>query len=359
MKKRIDTRFRTTVGLLAIAIVSCACLLGCGDSGTGPQPPVAKDYPVYFYNGANPNAYYEYRTLSGTLDSFMLPFVPGFDRMTVSSDGALLYVSARDGIHVVTLATREETTVLPFTDYRAVAVSPDGRWLAVQNGGLDILNRGGGDIILHLNDTTYDGLFATNSDAFYCLTGDMLNEPVHVLRVPVDTSVDTVTRTYFPSGRPEKLVVSPDERTWYLFLRHGVSSYSFVAYDAAGDSMLFIDTLAAAAGDIVMTPDGGQVLYSLPGSPLYGWGPPVVRVYTRAQNAIRELSLRAVVSGTDTLDIRPWQMVVTPDSRRVICSGANLSDDGLLTLAAPDWDIERHAPIPQVDVRGLTIQQQL
>jgi hypothetical protein len=300
--------------------------MSCDDNPIKPQPP--KDYYVYFSDYMTPNTYYRYNTGTKAVDSFYLPYNSVTDGFGISPDGKTMYLHPDEGIVEVELDSFTVVAEHPMMlkkdrkQWRGheVIVSPDGRYLALVNRYLHIVDLT--DYSVVYADTVNDagrGWFTQDSHVFLCCVNDTLDNYSHfyVLEVTFEDTISAI-RHEFSFGLPVRVVASPDYRKWIMFMYLGNDVHRFQVYDRELDSVIF-HTDFCPGGDMVITPDGREAAYSYAQS---GFVRPlcVARSYITLFDVAGNKPDGDVYTFIDSLlMVGPiGDMVITPDSRSLI-----------------------------------------
>lgn len=305
--------------LIAVAIIlSLSFISGCDDKPT--KPVAAKDYVVYFGDSGNDTMLYGYHPATGLVDSIVLPrqLIPTliFD---ISSDGRLLYLPTANSIMVFDLINRTVVSEHPIELGGEVAVSPDGRHLALMRGSGPVKKFfifSLADFSVVYLDTIYtgNGVFSDDGNEFYCYAEDS-DGWMYVYIVDLANSF-RVTRKYF-SGAVIHMLPNMDMSRWFIMMRISDDISQFLVYDVARDSIMFARLLIPGAGEIELTPDNRFVVITQPGT-MFNEVPDVdyFTIYSVERNAIDQL-------------VTPWeypnplfdeigQIELTPDGRWLV-----------------------------------------
>ncbi|MFH1688476.1 MAG: hypothetical protein ABIE70_13270 [bacterium] len=310
-------RLMTIIGALLIISLPVTALLlyvpACNDKPTQPPPPEPEeDYRVWFINVANSHMVYTYQPSLGDIDSTEIPWSIG--GLTASADGSKLYISGEQSVTVIDSDSHELVAELPYDPRRSVAVSPDGRYVAIPGDSLWILRTS--DYTLVYLDTleTGAGRFSADSRHYYTVAS-------HVRKYgPLDGSIQVTTKI-FDQTAITQVIPTPDEAKWLMYARLSpMYTWAFIVYEPASDSVIFMEILQPGAGYVAMTPDGHYAFYGNPGTISFGPSPTMdFRVFDVQSNAID-----CIVSTEVVVDSMPveWfavgEMVVTPDGKWLV-----------------------------------------
>jgi len=149
--------------------------------------PDLQDYLIYFSDGAVRNMYNVYHTLTGQIDSLVIPASAHWD-IKVSPDGSLLYIPQVPTVAVVDIATRSKVTEIPYFDLVYAAVSADGQYLAFVNHEIYVLRADDYSVVYHDTTNGYAPTFSLDGNTFFCQAGDGYITPYYAL--VVDLTVD-------------------------------------------------------------------------------------------------------------------------------------------------------------------------
>ncbi len=319
--KKSGIKSMAGLGRWAVAIaVWCACLLGCGDNGTGPQPPAEKDYRVYFKdNGVQESQYFAFHTLTGQVDTLNIDFDP--DAVpTVSADGKFLYLAGSKTIGVVDLATGKVVSELSHGASRVI-VSPDGRLIAFSSDSLYVCNANDLTTLFTIDTTAALMAFSRDSRFLYGLSysGDTAS-----FLVNLNLNDTGISFHRLPSAVASHLRPIAGDSLFCYYEDRGTCLERFVVFDLTNDSILFSDMLVSGGGT-AQTPDGRYVFYTEPLNPSGCWPhPEILRVYDVQLNRVaRIIDTRCVNPDLPDCDRHTFwlnSLCVTPDGRWVVGS---------------------------------------
>jgi len=304
-----------TLVMLAAAVL--ALIVSCGDDNpVGPGTP--KDYPVYFYDGANYGWFFEYHPASNTIDSFYLGIVPSH-RPTVSADGRQLYVSLDNLLAIVDLESHQVVKELPYTG--ATAVSRDGRFLAIMGQNLYILSLPGYSVVYHDTIGSGNGTFSVDGARLYCARFDPLTDSSTV--VAIDLRHGRAATRSVPSSPSQALthvIPSADESIWFLWYASFCSS-RFRVYEHGRNVVVHEVGVVPGNGEMILSPDDRIVFYTNPGQminlecPL---PPSEIYAYDAAQNATAVISTVGIAGSPYDLWLSVGYLAMTPDNRWLV-----------------------------------------
>jgi hypothetical protein len=319
----VPSNLMVRAGSVALIGLVWLWLYGCDERVVAPGPPETApvDYPVYFADQINPLCY-RYRVVSGTLDTIDLPFIAEMG-MDVSPDGSTLYVAGATGVAAVDLATGNSEVIWSDRAGYGVTVSPDGRYLELHGGELNILELTSLTVVHRETEAVYRGVFSANSRRFYAPEADC-----EILQIGLGSGA--VSRAAFPDRCYGRIAVADDESKWYLY-DLGPCYGRLEVFDRAADSVIFSDYFHPGWGFLELSRDETYAFFTNPG-PVEDfcseYDPELsIAVYDINSNQLAdEISTRNIptpVNGVDsTLVI---DLVATPDGRWLI--GLSLRGD--------------------------------
>ncbi len=331
-------------------------LVSCNGKATQPQhvPDEPKDYRVYFCNPEPVPKLFIYHPVTRHLDSMDLPW-SGVRYVTASADGQRLYLTLENSVIVVESDSLTFIAELPHGGRGAVAVSSDGKLLAVAGKDLYILRTTDYSIVYH--DTTSVGsvTFSTDNSRVY---GAIFNQRKSY-ELDLADSTRLVGRTVFADGAPMQLVPTPDESKWLLYLISGGDIYAFEVYDVQADSIVFAQDFCGGPGQIAIMPNGKYAFYGNPAS-FHSPGSSDLMVFDIESNRIDEVvNTEAFIDSLTPYYFPVGSMVVTPDNRWLI------AQDGVTAHSVLLYDIEQRELVDyhtlgfsNVELGNLTVQKQ-
>lgn len=293
--------------------------------GPPPPPRPGKDYVVYFKDDVSGGGMcYGYHPLTSQVDSFSLP-AGAWWGMTVSSDGTILYVVAKnDIILVVDLDTETIITELPYEAKGGVAVSPDGQLVAILGDDLYILNTSDYSLVFHDTSKVLNGVFSSDGRSLYCTADQTGTGSYHAYKVDLENDF-LVTREWFADGMVVRILPSVDQQKWFLYLCCSDFCSFFEVYDVECDSIIFSEFITPGGGYMALTPDGKYLFYTNPGGLLFG--PPPPSSFTAFD--VEANDIYQVISTAGIPDCMPMpeyfpvgEIAITPDGRWLIGLGA-------------------------------------
>ncbi|MDL5158263.1 serine/threonine-protein kinase [Actinomycetospora termitidis] len=285
--------------VLVVAVVTAVVLVR-PTGGTGDGPAAAAGPPVSGVTNLRPLPV-SFRNASAVI---------------VAADGGRAYVSdlQRRGVVVVDLATGREADFLParFGAF-AMALSPDGRTLAVANQGFDD-GTGYGVTLVDLPtrvSTSLDRsvepgrvLFTPDSRTVYVGDHGTTQEPGTTVSA-LDVATGEVVRTIPVDARPDGMVLSPDRTTLYVASSGGIdgpTSGTIAVIPLDGGPVTGIPTPRSPSA-MVGLPDGTLRVVVQNDDPARA-GVDVIDPRSRTARIRTEASLRA-----------PYELAGTPDGR--------------------------------------------
>jgi hypothetical protein len=316
---------KTRLMIIGAAVMLALMGMSCDDNPIKPQPP--KDYYVYFSDYMAPNTYYRYNTGTKAVDSFYLPYNSVTDGFGISPDGKTMYLHPDEGIVEVELDSFTVVAEHPLALKKSmrsehqVLVSPDGRYLALLHEYLYIVDLADYSVIY--SDTVNhsgNGWFTADSRNLICYINDTTDNysHVYVLEVSLGDTLSAV-RYEFPFGAPTRIIASGDDRKWYMLMYIINGHYGFQVYDRDLDSVIYHHSMCFEGGDLQITPNGNEVIYSYyhPGYIQVGCAPKdIITVFDAIENRLD----RDVRTLDDSLGmvISVGGMAITPDGRYLI-----------------------------------------
>ncbi len=317
-------KLRIYLLLLFIALLGLICiwLAGCDDDNPVKSPlVVAADYIAYMYaeDGYGGGLYYTFHTRTKQLDSFIVDSSWGNPSdLDVSADGKRLYISLPDMIAVVDTGSYEVRAELPYA-YHQVSISPNNEYIALRKyeGDLYILNTQDYSVIWHDTDSVRPGVFSADGNRYYTSVSGSVSPYVYCVDL---AHGNTVTRTPMPDDFPiTQVLVSLDERLWFLYRQAYMDTYVFDVYDVDGDSILFRQVLHPGAGSMALSRDGKYVYYTDCGTMISVMPPNYsFAVYDIEARTIDSVVSRPSDSGDPGLPFICQDPVITPDGRFLI-----------------------------------------
>lgn len=303
------------------------CFVSC-NSGDPLGPVEAKDYVVYLRDNVTHGTIFGYHTVTEEVDSFQVPYAASRGP-TVSADGRWMYFGSTTTA-VIELNSFTLVEELPYNGTEGVAVSPDNRLVAVLGDGLHILNTSDFSEVFHDTDKVSGGIFSADSKSFYCQS--RVQEGFYVYKVDVRDD-SAVTRKFFSNCYPIRVLPSPDQSKWFLYVQFPVELPVvpvFEIYDVGTDSIIFVDTLHAGYGDMELTPDGKYAFCTEPGDPRFTGDPPfTITVFDVERNELHKIidtRVTEVPGDPDFYGFNVGKISITPDGRWLIGGMARHGD---------------------------------
>jgi len=289
------------------------------DSVDFPMAHRPDDYPVYFWGGID-DLYGVYRVQSRLLDTFRLDLEEPRD-LDVSADGSLLYIRMPQSVVVVSTTTLLTVTELPYPSLWPVAVSPDGRHIALQTGDLYILRTSDYSVVHNDTDGVTNGAFSQDGNRFYADGGSDLGQLIYKVDLANDFAV---TRTYVPGSYAISMMrPSRDESLWFLYRNVSWDESRFDVYDVAIDSIIFYDWLSPGKGTLLPSVDSDRMFSTSPGTLLAGTPSPYAfAAYNIASQTVDSVSIASDCDGHPVY-FRCGILAVTPDGRFLIGDNFN------------------------------------
>jgi hypothetical protein len=251
-------RFFIIVSVIMVLIGSCS-----HDKGVQPTPkPQEKDYVVYFadYDWGDQeqgNKYYGYHTLTGVVDSFV---VPGHDcrvnGLAISPDGSFMYLYDGTSFLTVDLATKGIVAEHPVSISRQLSrqmiISPNGNFIAMQGRGFSIVSVPEFSVVFADTVQLVNGYFTPDGRFFY--GSAWINSDLASYRVDLENGF-VVTTWLPPYGGAYMTVPSPDYKKLFLYIWIYNELFYFCVHDVDGDSLTYYQMLLPGYGRIIPTPD--------------------------------------------------------------------------------------------------------
>ncbi|HWR81829.1 MAG TPA: hypothetical protein VN285_00850 [Candidatus Deferrimicrobium sp.] len=340
-----------TIGLTVVAAAAMILwLTTCDDDGPTKPVPV-KDYVFYMNDGGYFDRYYRYFSGAAKVDSLTIPYGSGRG-LAVSADGTRLYLGDGAKTTVVSTDSFKLMTTINYYNGGGVAVSPDNRLVAIQGkDGLYILNTSDYSLLFHDTTQVARGVFTPDSRMFYCLGGG------GVYSVDLSDQLFPVGKKPYPYPVIWKIVPSHDEDKWFLLVYYGSCASSFEVYDVSLDSIIFRDSLFHNGyGDMVLSPDGQLLFYTMPGTIMIcGSDPPArLTVFDVDKN---EISKRILIPGhLPGSYLLAQNLALTPDGRRLLTDGAAGHGQFVVIDVATMKVVESYYLGNQVDIWDVSCQ---
>jgi hypothetical protein len=308
--------------LLVVFAVSCD-----DDCPTCPPPPPepVSDYDVYLA-GFSGRPMYVYNTKEMAVkDSLDFGDLTGLHHIAVSGDGRHFMITidndVTQGFKVFDLATGDTVKTHEFGDW--IEVSNSGNYIALMDlTHVYFLNGLSYEILFTETINARAGRFLCDDSKFYCITD---NYYIRIYDMASQT-LDTVFRYYDDYGdSPTLYNLQPDQDGTKIYLIAGYTPTVTVisAYDLSLDSTTLYYRIGPPGGDIRLTPDGSQVIYTDPGEVMIDqYGSMHVIYIDPESDAIISL-VDAAHSIQSDLGFIPGLLAITPDSRYsiVTCAG--------------------------------------
>ncbi len=292
-------------------------LNGCfdGDSPTQPKLEAPKDYPVYFTNYLN-GTIFTYHPTMRLVDSALTPY--DHRRLTVSADGALLYLAGDDNIVVLDTDSLGFVTELPYGSTQPVVVSPDNRLVAIASDSLVILHTS--DYSIYFSDAVRlygKHAFSWDSRIFYGVGKQYPTERTFLYEAVFQP--DGAAIVSHDSAREAVWCIRPVPDGSELILANGSH---LAIYDLSGDSLLSLNNPPFCGDEVAITSDGR---YAFPNYPYVSLGPQrtLVDVFDiPSRRWVDSIDVRAFLDSVGEVNHYGFGgMAVTPDSRWLVVTG--------------------------------------
>jgi len=324
---------------ICVTVIVLGLALSCCDDDNPVKPPPndsdTVDYVAYFADASHPYTYFAYHTATETVDSFILPFKSdsGF---AISPDGTMMYLNTGHSLATVGLDSFTIIEEYPIEARgRQLSISPDGSYLSILEKELTILRMADLSVVYHDDGYSFNGIFSADSKAFYCSTFDstgwifahkiILSDPIYA---------DTI---YLPDGAVWRVLPNSDETKWFVFIWIWNDIFLFDAYDLVMDSIIYRKSFAPGHGDMELTPDGRNVIFSQPGR--LNSDVPAPDYFTifdvDANDIDRQVSTKGICEQSP-YGFSTGELCITPDGRHLISiwaiGGGFLFDFDLKTM---------------------------
>lgn len=352
-------KHRTQVLLFMIGLVYLMVLLGCNEAPFEPKDdePVVKDYKVWYWNAGNRYALYNYNTISGTIDSVVIPWQVSGD-ITVSHDGRLVYVPSGSLIGVFGTDSLQPVLELPYSAGHGVIVSPKGNYIAIPGDSSVILRTSDYEVVFSVPFRLGFGKFTGSGAAVWATDyGGTFGDICSIVKG--DTGWSVQFYRFEGIGRPYEVIPTPDESRLLLCgnKRRGLSY--FAVYDVALDSVIFSDHFSPGLARLVMSPDGRKAYYGNPGAQVgISPDPPTSEITEfdiEANQITRRIDTRHFVDSI-TPDFMPiGSVIISPDSRWLVA----LKGPSGTSLIKYDLVEDRFVDYREITGMGLNLSIQL
>lgn len=303
---------------LLISVSALLIAVSCEDSPTDPGS--SSEYVVYFNAGTMGKYYPRWHPSTGLVDSVVFPAGSG-SAMAISPGGSPIFLGNFTYLAVVSADSLELITRLPYnTNYQGIAISSDRRYVAVAgDSGLYILSGANYAELYHYPGTFFYATFSRDGSTIYCISDDSANGVCRTSITSRGFQSEILPKP--DSGFLYRLIVSPDQATWYLMLKLGTYTSRLVVYDVEADSIKYSEDLVPGSGDLAMSPNGRYVFFSNPGTIL---NPPPqntrLSVFdVRENQVIKTFALEDYVDEDPPHAIVIGPLAVTPDGEYLVC----------------------------------------
>jgi DNA-binding beta-propeller fold protein YncE len=241
--------------------------------------------------------------------------VPGADEMTMSPDGAAVYVNGSRGVTVISTATSRVIKLLNVHSAGAMAVSPDGKTLWV----------GIGREVIPFSTVTGDHGWATRlpkgTPQKIVITPD--NRTVYVTAypsnevTPIQVSTGLARQPINVGGQPGPIAVAPGGKVVYVGSAGRVTPIS-AATSTVPSAALPPIRFQGAPGDIAFSPDGrtAYIMVETPGT--------VIRVQVASSTALPAFKLPRF--------FEPSGIAVAPDGKTAYLANAGLGENTVRSI---------------------------
>lgn len=310
-EERFDVKTRV-VGLVGLSAAFCLLVLAYGcDKGVEPGAS-STSYEMYFFDiqGTADRPLFRYSYPERILDSFSFPIVPR--ELELSVDGERLYARNLHGGSVSVISTRTMQAIqeLPWGE---IALSPDGRMVAISGDDLWIFDTHDYSQVLHDSDAVSGGRFSDDSRRYWDQGGDYL----YCVNLGRRGEVHRFVVGDGSTGQ-NPVMFTPDERSFFFLNTIGTYTDLFRHYDLGTDSVVYRGYVVPGKGDMAMSPSGDRVYIGSPGS-LHSYP----RVYSYAVYWPGELKCDSIQLGYDCGLTQPYlfdpaQFSISPDGQLLL-----------------------------------------
>lgn len=349
--------------LLATLTLFFFAFSGCNSKPTDQAAKADEDvnYAVYFYSMTGDRGMYIYNPLTQELDSADLHFeligYEHFKSMHLSSDGELIYMPFKETVVVFDTDLLNPITELPYRTNSPVAVSPDGRYIAIFGNGVWVLNSSDYSVYYHDTISAHNGVYSANGMRLYAI-GSESQAPFATYLYALDLSgPEPVSGKTGLPGHPHRLQPTSDGSK--LLLLGALSS--FAIYDIASDSLILTHNMLGAYGRVALTPDDRYAFYGSPATivPPDG-GTSAFAMIDVHNNLVEEVVDTRYVADSVTPD---WfgvrSVLATPDGKYLVMLDGPMANELLLfdiaTRTFVDYiDFGRNVELTDMDLRIIT-----
>jgi hypothetical protein len=318
------------VVMLMVSVIVAMFAVSCDDDcPTCPPPPqeeIVSDYNVYL--GGYPHSIYVYNTKEMALIDSLDPVAPGtLQNLVVSGDGRYLLLSynepAPGGVLVYDLETRDTVKTLPPGE--VLEVSNTGKYIMHSiPGRTDFLDGQTLDTVFTFPFSVGASRFSLDDSKLYCIFD---HHYIHIYDLATRT-LDTSFMYADNEGRtPWIYRMQPDAtgRKLYFAVTYEPYVYYLLAYSMDLDSTtMYYRLIGPPYGDMRITPDGRQILYSDPGD-LFFEMPSSNYVFFFDPETDAIISIvdagHSVMNETSN-GFMPGMLAITPDGRYTIAACA-------------------------------------
>jgi len=308
------------LGMLCISCDDdCPVCPACPD----PEPEPVSDYNVYL--AGYPHSIYVYNTREMVLVDSLDPVdVSSLNNFVVSPDGSHLLLSygfPAEGVLVYNLETGDTVKTLPAGVN--MEVSYTGRYIAHSVAdGTDFLDGETFETLFTLPIPFGCGRFSLDDTKFYMLVD---NHYVHIYDLATQ-SLDTSFMFVDNDGNSPSIYRMQQDATgnkFYFAVGYEPYIYYILAYSLEVDSTtMFYRLIGPPYGDMSITPDGSQILYSDPGDVFFEmqssncifFFDPDTDAFISVVNAGHS------IEGDGPPGFTPSTLAITPDSRYTIAA---------------------------------------
>jgi YVTN family beta-propeller protein len=223
--------------------------------------------------------------------------------VAVSPDGKFVYVGNGGGVSVIDASSNTVVgSPIPVAGgAQMLAVTPNGKFIYVGNGsGIWVIDRAAGMVVGSVIPTVYPAALAVRPDGkfVYVAGGQSYPGAVSV----IDTSSNKVVNTITMDDTPAGIAVTPDGK--YAYVSNQLASANNVwVFDTASNAVVATIYAGLAPAAIAVTPNGKFVY--------------VVNTWYNGTVTVIAAATNTVVGNPIPMGLVPQGLVVTPDGKFV------------------------------------------
>ncbi|HOD65851.1 MAG TPA: hypothetical protein PKW75_09225 [candidate division Zixibacteria bacterium] len=277
------------------------------------------DYPAYFWDRHVPRTLYVYHTGSGTIDTMSLAQAPRWG-VTVSADGGRLYLAADSLVAVLSARTLQTIAELPYRPGGPVAVSPDGRLVAVVGDSVVVLAAADHRPIHVDTGAVRVAGFTHDSRALYCVDSPE-SRSIRIIRFSPEGAM--AERIKFSDGFPTQVWSDPDGERLFVRIRMQDLLDRVAVVDLLSGAELYSEFIFPGDGIVAGAPGWPWLVYTNSGREGGPEGSSSFKIFDLAANRpVREVRTRRFVNDSTPAAFPVGQAVVTPDGRKMVALDA-------------------------------------